>query len=186
MHQRTQIRYYIVDMLKSAVDVGGRVFANRPDPCFLSEAPCVFVYFGNESIDIESGDRYCAHEYERTLSVKIDILSLESEDHLDYLGEQVENALGHDWFLGRNLDGFSETNRIGLSRGMTLASVEPYEVNTSSENTAYGQTITVNVPYIYDNYSHEKPSTWKEYYFEIRRTDGVTTDPVLSAGEGEL
>ena len=186
MHQRTRIKYYVVNMLKNTVDVGCRVFANRPSPVFLNEAPCVFVYFGNESIDIESGDRYCAHEYERTITMKIDILSVESEDHLDYLGDQVEKALSQDWFLGRDLDGYSDSNRIGLSRGMTLASVEPYEVDTDSENTIYGQTITVNVPYIYDNYSHEKPSTWEEYYFEIRRTDGVETDPVLSSGEGEL
>ena len=106
--------------------------------------------------------------------------------HLDYLGEQIECAFKEDWFLGRNLDDYSETNRVGLSRGVTLASVEPYEVNTDSENTIYGQTLTLNCPYIYDNYSSKKLSSWDEYYFEIRRTDGVETDPVLSSGEGEL
>lgn len=186
MHQRTRIRYYVVDMLKAAVDCGNQVFANRPSRVFIAEAPCLLVYFGNEGIEVESGDRYCAHEYERNMQLKIDILSVENEDHLDYLGEQIERAFSHDWFLGRSLDGYSDSNRIGLSRGVTLASIEPYSVDTDSELPVYGQTITLNVPYISDNYSTAKLSTWDEYYFEIRRTDGITTDPVLSSGEGEL
>lgn len=186
MHQRTQIRNYVVEMLKATVDVGNKVFPNRPSPLFLNQAPCVLVYFGNEAVEIESGDRYCAHEYERTMSLKIDILSLEDEDHLDYLGGQIEEAFGVDWFLGKRLAEYSTSNRIGLSRGVTLASVTPYSVDTSSENTIYGQTLTMNVPYIFDNYSNEKLVPWEEYYFEIRRTDGVETDPVLSSGEGDL
>lgn len=184
MHQRTRIKTYIVDMLKNAVDVGDKVFPNRPSPLFLNEAPCVLVYFGNETVDIESGDKYCAHEYERTVAVHTDILSVESEDHLDFLGEQIEHAFSNDWFLGRNLPGYSETNRIGLSRGITLAGVEPYDINTDSENTIYGQRLTWSVPYIYDNYSNEKLQTWEEYKFEITRD--TETDPVLSTGEGDM
>lgn len=186
MHHRTLLRKYIVAMLKANVDVDDKVFPNRQDRIFIAEAPCLLVYFGAEPVDIESGDRYCAHEYERNLQIKIDILSLEDEDHLDYLGEQIEQAFAEDWFLGRELEGFDASNPIGLSRGATLASIKPYDVDTDSESKVYGQTITYNVPYITDVYSDEKTTPFGEYKFEIRRTDGVETDPVLSSGEGEL
>lgn len=186
MHPRTEIRNYVVEMLKASVDVGNKVYPNRPSRIFLEEAPCVLVYFGNEAIEVESGDRYCAHEYNRTLQLKIDILSLEDEDHLDYLGAQIENAFREDWFLGKSLTDYSESNLIGLSRGTTLASIIPYNVNTDSEIPIYGQTININCPYITSEYTGVKPDTWESYDFEIRRTDGIETDPVLSAGEGEL
>lgn len=186
MHPRTSIRYYVVNMLKNAVDVGDKVFPNRPSRIFIEEAPCVLVYFGAEPIEVESGDRYCAHEYNRTLQLKIDILSLEDEDHLDYLGAQIESAFREDPFLGKSLTDYSESNLIGLSRGTTLANITPYNVNTDSEIPVYGQTITINCPYITSEYTGVKTDTWEEYSFEIRRSDGIETDPVLSAGEGEL
>lgn len=186
MHHRTLLREYVVAMLKASVDVGEKVFPNRPDRVFIAEAPCLMVYFGAESVEIESGDRYCAHEYERTMQLKIDILSIEDEDHLDSLGEQIEQAFANDWFFGKGLEGFDESNPTGLSRGSTLASIKPYDVDSDSELKIYGQTIIYNVPYITDVYSDEKTTPFGEYDFEIRRTDGVETDPVLSAGEGEL
>jgi len=169
MHQRTLIRKYIVEMMKENIDVGERVFTCRPSPVFLNEAPCIFVQTGSEGVEVESGDKYCAHEYEKTLTVNIDILSLESLDHLDYLGEQVENAFCYDWMLGRRYSDFDISAPTGLSRGVTLASADAYEVDTDSENTAYGQRLTYSVPYIWDNYSKDKLPTWDEYKFDIVR-----------------
>lgn len=186
MHHRTLLRNYVVEMLKASVDVGDKVFPNRPSRAFIEEAPCLMVYFGNESIEIESGDRYCAHEYNRNMQLKIDILSVEDEDHLDYLAEQIEHAFADDWFLGKGLEGFDADKPTGLSLGVTLSGVDPYSVDTDSELAIYGQTITFNVPYITDIYSDKKMTKFNEYYFEILRADGVTTDTVLSSGEGEL
>lgn len=188
MHHRTRLKYYIRDMLINDVeDVSSKVFLNRPNPVFLNEAPCILIYFDAESVVIESGDKYCAHEYERTAVLNIDVMTLEGEDNLDYLGGKVEWAFKNDQFLGKRLDGYdADSNRIGLSRGVTLQQVQPYEIDSGSENVIYGQRQTYSVPWIDDLYSNEKWPDWEQYYFEIRKTEENAIDPVLSAGEGNL
>lgn len=167
-------------------DVNGKVFLNRPNPLFLKEAPCILVYFDTESVAIESGDKYCAHEYERTSVLNIDVLSLEGEDHIDYLGSKVEFSFKNDWFLGKRLEEYTESNRIGLSRGATLQQVQAYEINSESENVVYGHRQTYSVPWIDDLYSNVKWPEWEQYYFEVIKTEENAIDPVLTAGEGDL
>lgn len=173
-------------LIDEVEDVGTKVYLNRPDPLFLKEAPCILIYLDAEAVAIESGDKYCAHEYERTVVLNVDILTLEGEDNLDYLGGKVEWSFKNDWFLGKRLEGYDEDNIIGLSRGVTLQQVQPYEIDSGSENVIYGQRQTYSVPWIDDLYSNEKWPDWESYYFEIRKTEENAVDPVLSAGEGEF
>lgn len=91
---RKQIRAKIVETLKGNTDADQRVYPNRVLPVFLNELPAIIVNTESEQVEVfaEASPR----EYERTLTVKIEIMCEESsalDDELDIIGAQVEAAL---------------------------------------------------------------------------------------------
>lgn len=186
MHQRTLIRKYVTEMLKSAVDVGGRVFDSRTDAAFVRELPAVMVYYKGESADVRGGDRYNPTSYDRVLDLEIDVVTLAGVDELDRFAFQIERAFFEDWILGKRLPDYNPEKPDGLTSGASLKSTTPYTEATEGQDTIYGLQISFEVPYVTDATTLKKFDLFTEYYFEIQRADGVTTDPVLVAGEGEI
>lgn len=200
-HLRTPIRRYLVDLLKSEVDVGGKVFPNRPSPIFLNETPCVLVYFATESAEIIVGDKYNPKEYERTPQVNIDVLSdevinpaanpnesQETEDRLDFYSWQIEQAIWGDQLLAKNLDGYDPDNPCGLTLGISLLSNEPYNIDTGSDRRIVAQRNAFSVPYNSIAYREYRYKTFEEYNMKINKVgwDLTTVDPTLNEAEGKL
>lgn len=201
-HARSAIKHYAVNMLKTQIDVGERVFANRPDPIFLEELPCICVYFDEETTDILSGDRYHVREYQRETMLVVCIvvedlvapqtsinISQRGEDFIDYLGYQVEQAFFDDIHFARNLTGFDpNTNVQGLTLGQRLLSVAPYEVAIENEKRMIAQELKWVLPYQTPGYVNKKYPTFAEYYADIVRVGSTeeTIDRVLIAAEGPL
>lgn len=186
MHQRAQIRQYVVALLKARVSVGGNVFSNRTDAAQLEELPCVIVSFGGESAEIRCGDLGAIASYDRTLDMKIDVVTSDSEDALDQFAYEIERALFEDWTLERMSASFDPERPDGLTSGLSLTSTTPYTIDTEGEIPIYGLQLSWEVPYITDSTTLEKYEAFAGYKVEFTRTDGVTTDPVLIAGEGTI
>jgi len=203
VHPRSALRRYLVDLLKDTVDVGGRVFPNRPSPVFISEVPCVLVHFSTEPTDVIVGDMYSPKEYQANARVNIDFLTDEvinpdaepnenerTEDRLDFLSHQARQAIFDDWTLAKRLPGFDGNNPktwTGLSLGMRLVSADPYNMDVDSERRVAAQRDQFEIPYQFSAYKDYRFKDFKEYKAEILRLDYKTaTDPVLLAAEGDL
>lgn len=205
-HHRTAIRRYAVELLKNKVDVGRRVFPERPSPIFIQEVPCVLVYFVSEPVDIIVGDTYSPKEYQRNLRVSVDVWtnatidpedieenpgvndSQDAEDRVDYLAWQVERAFSDDWLFAQMLPGYDANNPQGLTMGMRLVSTDPYNVDVESETLAIAQSLQWEIPYETSAYVDKKYADFAEYQTDIMRVnwDENTVDPVLLSAEGKL
>ena len=200
--ERTKIRHYVSNMLKGKVDVGDKIFTSRPSPVFISEVPCVLIYFQEETNKIIRGDKHNPHEYERDLKLCVDVLvaenidpdadvneSLDTEDRLDFLGAQVEHRLGDDWTLSQDLPGYNPNDSESdyLSLGIAHEGTSSYNIDVSAERRISAQRATYSVPYITEAYANKKYSTFEEYkadFLEVK--DGETQDHVLISAEGEI
>ncbi len=199
---RAEIRRYAVELLKAGVDVGGRVYPNRPSPLFLEELPCVFVFFETEATGIMSGDQYHVREYQRDVQLVVCVVvegnrapgdvsddDQRGDDFLDYMGHRIEQAFFNDRHFARLLPDFDpNTNLRGLTLGQRLVSTTPYEVDTESERRMLAQDLHWLIPYRTRGYIDKKYKSFEEYKVEITRV-GVTpstVDPVLISAEGEL
>ena len=95
-HIRARIRKHVVDLLKVGVDIGGRVFASRPNPVWLTqEMPLILVYFEVENNDEEDKN---PPKIKRTLRLNVEVLhsgKVEEciDDYLDDRAYEVENTL---------------------------------------------------------------------------------------------
>lgn len=200
-HLRTPIRKYIVELLKQEVDVAGRVFPNRPSPLFITELPCVLVYFASETSKIIVGDLHCPKEYERDARVNIDVMAAEAinpdqeinentntEDLLDYLSWQIEQAINGDYLLAKNGPEYDEKNPCGLTLGISLLSNEPYNVETGSEKRIIAQRNHFSVPYNSTAYREYRYKSFDSYNMKIQKVgwDIATIDPTLTEAEGNL
>lgn len=199
---RATIRKYAVQLLKDNVDVGGRVYANRPSALFLEELPCLCVFFETEATEIIAGDRYHVKEYQRDAQLVVCAVvegdrspgdvsenGQHGEDFLDYIGFQIEQAFFSDWRFARQLPDFdSNTNFHGLLLGSKLVSVTPYEVDTESERRMLAQDLHWLLPYRTRGYVDKKYKSFDEYKAEIVRvgSTATTTDRVLISAEGDL
>ena len=199
---RTRIRNYILKMLKGRVDVGSKIFGNRPSPVFISETPCVLVHFQEETNKIQTGDKYNPKVYERDLKVCVDILVTESinpddpvnknqdtEDRLDFLGEQVETTIAEDWILSRRLEGFNPNDSESeyLSLGISHEGTSSYNIDVDAERRIAGQRLTFSVPYDTPAHVKKKYRTFEEYKADIYEVkDGQTTEKILLSAEGEV
>jgi len=125
--KRLRIRERLVETLKGKTAVGDRVFGARRIPLWQPELPCILVYTDNESVQIYSE---APREYKREVSCVvqglIDERNLQTplEEALDILGQEIENALKNDQFLGREADGEIER----------AADLIPTSVETVTEN----------------------------------------------------
>lgn len=200
-HRRTAVRHYALSLLKDKIDVGGRVYANRPSPVFLHELPCLLVFFTAEPVDIIVGDTYSPKEYQRNLRLNVDILtedpddleeplnaSQQGEDLLDALAWQVENAFADDWTFAKLLPGYQTTDTDGgLLMGLRLVSTDPYNLDTNGERRIMAQRLQFETPYETPAYLDKKYSSFSEYqaqFFEVK--DGIKTDTILLEAEGEI
>lgn len=200
---RSQIRHYIINLLREEVDVGGRVFACRPtSPIFLEELPSICVYFGIEENETWIGETFYPKEYRRHLPVAITIaaedileeqdtlnVSNRGDDYIDWLGLNVERVLAYDYQLARRLPDFDADKKFqGLTNGSKLDSTVPYEVETDTDRRIIGQTLRYIYPYITPVYLDLRLPDFKSFYAAITKV-GVTdetVDPILIEMEGEF
>lgn len=198
VHPRTVIRAYAWDLLKDAVDVGGRVYLSEPNPIIFDRLPVVAIYFLNEPIEISAGDRYIAREYERKLNLAIDIIAeqqvdpdgaLKVENLLDGLGRQVELAMFNDNFFWKRLTTYTgENSDPGLLQSSILVNTTPHAVKTDSEKILAAQRLDFELTYLDNVFVEHKADIIESYMMEIRRVgwDESTVDPVLIAAEGDF
>tara|TARA_Y100000310_G_scaffold344838_1_gene459892 strand:- start:12948 stop:13598 length:651 start_codon:yes stop_codon:yes gene_type:complete len=210
--QRTLIRRYIGELLRSgidesypAVDVGGRVYVNRPSPRLLDTIPCVLVHPGNEGLAPNIGDTYTVDEYKRTFTMYVDIMveeqlrpdedpdfNQEAEDVLDLLGKQAERLLIRDNTLSRKMPGFDpntteEDDEISLCGGLTITDVSPYNIDTEGDREILTQRIVLSIPYYTEENSNRKLPDFLYYKVDTIRvnSDETTVNRVLLSAEGE-
>lgn len=204
IHKRTLIRKYIIALLKKHVDIGGRVYGNRPDPVFLDELPVCLVHFDNEPAEVLVGDRYSPTTYQRNAILNVDFMvdqtaepkihpdqEDEAETLLDFFSYQTEVALFEDETLARELPGYDPDDvktHTGLTLGMRLISTNPYNVDTESERRIVGQRLQVEIPYETNAYANKRLKTFKSFKADIVRIGSTETtiDRALIIGEGSL
>lgn len=189
-------------MLLGNVDVKEKIFPNRPSPVFIGETPCVLIYFNEEANKILTGDKYNAKDYQRDFKVNIDILTTEcinpeeaintnedTEDLLDFLGEQVENTIAADWTLSKMLKGYKPNNLNSeyLSLGISHEGTSAYNIDVDAEQRIAALSLTFSVPYITPAYAEKKPVTFTQYkadFYEVE--NGQVKDNILLSAEGDL
>lgn len=193
---RTLIRRYVRKLLLGRVDVGDKIFINRPSPRFREHLPCICIHYGSEPARITQGDEYNPNEYEKKLVLNIDILAEEQlrpeldiehnsdgEDILDSLGYEVELALSWDYTLGKLLEEYNPDDGCGLSRGVRLLSTTPYNIESGQEIEALAQRLSFEVPYLQENIIDTKLDDFLQYKMSIiEPNDGET----LIGAEGDV
>lgn len=100
MHQRKLIRDKIVSLLVDKTDAGANVFPSRKRPVEEQILPTIQVYANSESVEIW---QEAPREYERRLSISVEITAKENDDldvTLDTIAEDVEAQLTQDHTLG--------------------------------------------------------------------------------------
>lgn len=199
MHQRTAIRRYAVDLLKGSVDVGGRVYANRPSPVFFDNLPCVLVYFQAEPAEVVVGNQYSVKEYQRNLRLVVDILVEEqvdqsvehefnqaAEDLADKLAFEVERAMYRDWTFARQLPGYaSEGPDCGLLLGLRLVDTTPYNIDSDGDRRIVAQRIEFEAPYMSAGYVDLKYADFLQYQAELYPAGAGADVPRLES-EGDV
>ncbi len=196
--ERMHIRHYVTELLKAKIDVGGRVFANRPSKVFADELPIVMVAFASENVAPWVGDARRATVQERELTLHVELLAeeppaanktnpnegCEAEDTLDRLSDQVERTLFGDPFLEKNLPNYDpdRLDNEGLATGLRLESVDAFDVNTRSEKRVVGQQLTFVLTYVKDVHAKKRLPNFATYSTRIvNSADSAVTD-----AEGEV
>jgi hypothetical protein len=136
-HLRIQIRRRVSDRLKATVDVGGRVFTERPEPVFEGEMPVALVYYTNEAIVAVNAAQ---DTYDRRLTMNVDLLHKVRQgidDFLDRLAWQVEQTMLEDTTLG-DLDGVDNVK---------LVSSVPLDPDADGEQVAGLTRLTFEIDY---------------------------------------
>lgn len=136
-HLRIQIRKRVSDRLKATVDVGGRVFTERPTPIFKSEMPLALVYYTTEAIVAVNAAQ---DTYDRRLTTNVDLLHKVREgidDFLDRLAWQVEQTMLEDTTLG-DLSGVDNVK---------LVSSTPLDPDADGEQLAGLTRLTFEIDY---------------------------------------
>lgn len=149
MHQRRQIRERVIELLRDGIpvlgsdpaqtmklDVGGRIYASRPEPVFDTEYPMSLVYFASESIREVSKARDTIF---RQVEINVDLvhtLREKLDDALDRLAWQAEIILLADHTLGIDWVNWCE-----------LTSVTPYQQNVDGEQSRGVTRNTYTVDY---------------------------------------
>jgi len=116
MGNRIDIRKNLLTKLKN-LDVGGRVYMSRMRPMYLTELPCICLYFTSETADNKNTS---PRIYTKLLSVNVDIFygadSPEVDDFLDAVAFSVENEFLADRFLNGLVDDISliETQAMSI------------------------------------------------------------------------
>lgn len=198
IHPRTAIRAYAWEMLKEEMDVGGRVFLNRPNPYIIKELPAACLYFTTGISLLSEGDRYIPQAYERQLNLTVDVMAeaptdpngdIRVEAELDNLSRQAERAFGNDVFFMRRLSGFDDTwtSEDGLIAGSAQID-EEMGLMEIGDRLLSGQTTTFQIKY-FDTCFEPERSKYFEYYSILINKMGwneQTVDPTLIGAEGTI
>ncbi len=196
-HNRTGIRHYARDLLVDSVDVGGRVFLNRPHPVFFDSLPCVLVYAAAEPVEVIVGDQYSPKEYQRNLRLNVDIVveeqcrpdvdpesNMAAEDLADKLAWQIERAFSNDWTFARRSPNFDpNANAPGLLLGLRLVDTTPYSIDGEGDVRLLVQRMQWELPYESPAYVDSKYRDFLEYYAEMNQAPFPAAAPVVSQGE---
>ena len=145
-HPRIIIRNCVKSLLLPAVDVSERVFCSRPKAIFLTELPCILIYFNEEAADHEKS---APRVYKRILSLIVEAVhGLESErdnaldDFLDSRAYEIENALLNDRFLGLQ----------GLVEDCSLSRTENVNISLEGEEDMASTRLMFEITYRTDAY----------------------------------
>jgi hypothetical protein len=196
-HPRTAILYYAWDLLKSAVDVGDRVYLHRVRGLDVCDLPAVCLGFESEENDVHSGSAQGPTSYLRTLSLYVDVFAenpidpsktFRVEDRLGSFSRQVELAFFNDLFFSKRLS--TNTNSLsdpGLVSGLVLGSVRLFDVEMANRDIVCQRT-NFSVSYLDEIYADNKYGFFESYLAEIRKPDwdAETVDPILISAEGDI
>lgn len=176
---RAKIRHYITVMMIDEVDVGGRVFVNRPGRLLNGELPALCISYGDETVEVISGSRHLPKLYRRDLEISFTIAvegatgdtlddDTDGDDYIDWLGESVDRAMARDPRLASRLDGYdADTNYIGLTEGHVLRGVSTYEPDVDGEKRIIAQELRFLIPYVTSARVENRLQDFLEYQAEI-------------------
>ena len=168
-HLRRAIRNRVQQLLKANVDIGERIFKSRPNPAFISEVPCIAIYFTDEPAEhMESAPR----RYERKLMMNVDILHMSRDgveddqeftmdDYLDSRAFEVEFALTNDRYLGFA----GETD--GWFQGCALVNTVPTNIVFSQEQFCGALRLVFEMQYETETYTNAGLNEFLRFYNDI-------------------
>ena len=175
------IRHYIANMLKDAVDVGGRVFMNRPSAVNTEELPLVIVMMDEGEDEVWAGTNECVQEYKVNQRCAITIVvdqrsdggddpdqNEQGADYLDWLSYQVKWAFKKDYSLAQRLDGYDpNTNYKGLVYGHRFTGHSTYEATVENERKILARQIRLELPYSESGIVDTVLNSFEQYHATI-------------------
>ena len=196
------IRHYVADMLKDEVDVGGRVFMNRPSAVAIEELPLVIVMMDDEEDEVWAGHPEHVQEYKINQKVSITIaveqiqdggtnpdLNENGSDFLDWLSYQTKRAFKKDYVLAQRLTGYDpNTNYKGLVHGHRFTGASTYEVEVENERKILARQIRLELPYEEHGWVDTVFDSFEQYYAAIIRPGSSEgdTDRELIEMQGDV
>jgi len=200
---RKAIRQYATNLIKSKVDMGDNVFANRPSPRLLDQLPCVCIFWGSETTKIISGSSYRPLEHERTPILYVDIInddtstetstpaeSQANEDYLDDKADIIEREFFDDITFSRLLPGFDpDVVTEGLLYGLDLTSTEPYLLDEEGDRRIIATRMSWILPHQKETLKDDKKyKDFLQYHADFIRpgSDKDTVDRALISAEGDV
>jgi len=168
IHPRTQLRETILESVKAFVDKGIKVQLTRPSNVSFEELPLILIYFENETERVIVGNDYFPKNYERTLTLNVDIIAEGQEDpdtFLDKIAFQVESAFHLDPLFGKQC------------YGCKLVSVKPITVSDTGKRSVECQRLTYNILYQSDAYLAKREDEFLSFDATIK--DGTETTTTI-------
>lgn len=167
---RAFLRKQVKGLLRSYVDIGGRVYACRPHPILLEHLPCVTFYPLEEPADHrDSAPRIYHKEYGLIIEILCEepanLTDLENiEDFLDSRAFEVEYAMLHDISLelGENGNWIDDVKLL-----TTVASRQIYE--GSMNVAALKQSFVIE--YNNECFAYDSLDEFKSFINSMTTTD---------------
>lgn len=174
--KRKAIRKKVVALLKDAVDVGGRVEAQRPLPVWLQslassggELPACAIYFNTESAEHRgSAPRW----YRRKMALHVEVLHnsgvKDLADFLDDRAYEVEFALLRDETLG------------GLVNWCSLSETLPMVYDYEGESNVASIRLIFMVEYDMDTVQDVLLDEFLKFQAKYQTTDGAEAEDFVN------
>ena len=205
MHYRTLIWKYALAGLKEKLDLGGRVFYNRPSEVIVKrEAPCALLFVPSEKKDLETGDKYIGDSYVRSMRLEVTICEQMKDkegveglqERLDDHTKMIEDYFKNDNFFAKQLAAYDpdqwkfefDERGLGLIAGLGFDDLQT-EIFSENESHFGAQQTSVVLHYQDDGFvTDKKYPYWKGYLAKIMKYgyDESTVDPVLIEAEGDF
>lgn len=161
MHPRRRIRHKAVELLKAGVDVGGRVYAQRPDPVFDTEYPLVLVYFNDDDVD---GVNAAQDTYDRALMLNVDIVHDVRENIDDILDDLAWQAF---------ITMLQSTDWGNLIDNIKLTGETPYQKDLEGEQYRGVTRLKFKIEYDMQVFVPNSTAEFKRFGQEIRTPEGA-------------